>query len=116
MVVVMGLSVVLRVGNDITDWALSCVRALMGLIHTGCRDKAQPVRQRRVVDESVGDHDACYPSIPDGARIDLPRREGSEMRPQQQQRSQGLNSPTVKMDDRKMKMKGREEGEDEGSR
>lgn len=23
---------------------------------TGCRDEAQPVRQRRVVDEGVGDH------------------------------------------------------------
>lgn len=27
------------------------------MVRTGCRDKAQPVRQRRVVDESVGDHD-----------------------------------------------------------
>jgi hypothetical protein len=27
-----------------------------GVSRTGCRDEAQPVRQRRVVDESVGDH------------------------------------------------------------
>lgn len=29
-------------------------------IRTSSRDKAQPVRQRRVVDESVGDHGYDY--------------------------------------------------------
>lgn len=31
-------------------------RYLLGHVHTGCRDEAQPVRQCWVVNESVGDH------------------------------------------------------------